>query len=147
MSADGSEVDSGDEYFDNYGRVRDVCVNPHTGSVYFCTNGPWYPGSGPNQIVEYTNLNFSPIGIEDNTQLDQFSKVSPNPMTEAMTVKFSPNFVGSTYEVISYDGKVVMNRPIITSTETLFKADLRAGNYYLRATNKAGTITKAFVVN
>ena len=146
MSADGLSITSQDEYFDNYGRLRDVCTNPYTGSVYFATNGPSYPGTGPNQIVEYRNLNYSAVGIEDNKAVDQFMKVSPNPMIERMNISFSDNFVGKTYEVISYDGKTVMSNEINSSATTITKGDLAAGNYFLRATNNLGTITKAFLV-
>jgi glucose/arabinose dehydrogenase len=146
MSVDGLSITSQDEYFDNYGRLRDVCTNPYTGSVYFATNGPSYPGTGPNQIVEYRNLNYSAVGIEDNKAVDQFVKVSPNPMIERMNISFSNNFIGKTYEVISYDGKTVMSNKINSSVTTITKGDLAAGNYFLRATNNLGTITKAFLV-
>ena len=147
MSSDGLSIDSQDEYLDNYGRLRDVCVNPYTGSVYFATNGPSYPGSGPNQLVEYRNLDYSAVGIEDNKAIDQFISVSPNPMTNRMAISFSDNFIGKTYEVISYGGKQVLTNSITSISMTLAKNDLASGNYYLRATNNDGTITKAFVVN
>ena len=146
MSGDGLSIASQDEYFDNYGRIRDVCVNPYTGAVYFATNGPSYPGSGPNAIYEYRNLNYSAVGIEDNAQPEQFINIAPNPMSSTMNVQFSENYIGSSFEVISYEGKVVLNRAINGAKTTITKNDLKAGNYYLRATNKEGTITKAFVV-
>ncbi|MFT4682353.1 MAG: glucose/arabinose dehydrogenase [Granulosicoccus sp.] len=147
MSTDGLSITSQDEYFSNYGRLRDVCVNPYTGSVYFATNGPSYPGSGPNQIVEYRNLDYSAVGIEDNKSENQFINLSPNPMNDRMNISFSDNFIGKTYEVISYDGKQVLTNTISSPSTTITKDKLAAGNYYLRATNDEGTITKAFVVN
>ena len=146
MSGDGMSITSQDEYFDDFGRIRDVCVNPYTGAVYFATHGPFYPGSGPNTIFEYRNLNYSAVGIEDNAQPEQFIKIAPNPMSSTMNVQFSENYIGSSFEVISYEGKVVMNRTINGAKTTITKNDLKAGNYYLRATNKEGTISKAFVV-
>jgi len=146
MSTDGLSIDSQNNYFTNYGRLRDVCVNPHTGSLYFGTNGPGYPGSGPNMIVEYRNLDYSPVGIAQNKAEDQFIRVSPNPMHESMTVTFSNNFMGKNLEVISYDGKVVIEKTIGSNSVTLTKNELSTGQYYLRATNNNGTITKAFVV-
>ena len=58
FNADGTEVIGEDQYFNNYGRIRDVCINPHNGAVYFATNGNFYPSSGPNRIIEYRNLDF-----------------------------------------------------------------------------------------
>lgn len=36
-------------------RIRDICVNPHTGAVYVALNGAGWPGQGPNVIKEYKN--------------------------------------------------------------------------------------------
>jgi hypothetical protein len=146
MSADGLSVDSQNDYFQNYGRIRDVCVNPYNGTVYFATNGPSYPGSGPNQIVGYRNYAYSGVGVNDIENANQFINVSPNPMVDNMKVEFSENFMGSNYEVISYTGQIVMNGQINNSALTLTNNDLAAGSYYIRATNDEGTITRAFVV-
>lgn len=146
MSADGLSVDSQDDYFQNYGRIRDVCVNPYNGAIYFATNGPSYPGSGPNQIVSYRNLAYSGVGINESNSETQFVKVTPNPMVENMQIEFSKNFIGSNYEIISYSGQIVMNDQIASTNLNLTKGDLSAGSYFIRATNNEGTITRAFVV-
>lgn len=146
MSTDGLSVTSQDDYFQNYGRIRDVCVNPYSGAVYFATNGPSYPGSGPNQIVSYRNLAYSGVGIEDAENTNQFINISPNPMIDNMRIDFSENFVGSTYEIISYAGQVAVSDKISSSTLNIGKGELAAGSYYLRATNDEGTITRAFIV-
>lgn len=146
MSADGLSVDSQDDYFQNYGRIRDVCVNPYNGAVYFATNGPGYPGSGPNQIVSYRNFAYSGVGINESNSETQFVKVTPNPMVENMRIEFSENFIGSNYEIISYAGQIVMNDQISSTNLNLTKGDLSAGSYFIRATNNEGTITRAFVV-
>lgn len=147
LSSDGLSVTSQDEYFDNYGRLRDVCINPYSGSVYFATNGPSYPSSGSCEIVEYRNLDYSAVGIEDNKAEDQFINVSPNPMTDRMNISFSKNFIGKTYEVVSYEGKRMLTNTINSTSTSLTNEKLAAGNYFLRATNDQGTITRAFVVN
>lgn len=60
FNADGTQVVNEEEYFSDYGRIRDVCVNPHNGAIYFATNGFSYPSSGPNTIIEYINVDFLP---------------------------------------------------------------------------------------
>ena len=60
FNADGTQVVSEQEYFSDYGRIRDVCVNPHNGAIYFATNGFNYPSSGPNTIIEYINVEYLP---------------------------------------------------------------------------------------
>ena len=61
LSEDGSAVISEDQYFSSFNqRVRDVCINPITGAVYMALNGGNYPGSGPNVIKEFRNLDYVP---------------------------------------------------------------------------------------
>jgi aldose sugar dehydrogenase len=61
LSEDGLEVESEDQYFSEFNqRVRDVCINPITGAIYMALNGGSYPGSGPNEIKEFRNLDYTP---------------------------------------------------------------------------------------
>ena len=62
MSEDGLSVTGETQWFASYGqRIRDVAVNPYTGAVYLAFNGPSYPGSGPNIIKEFRNLDYQPV--------------------------------------------------------------------------------------
>ena len=62
MSEDGMTVTGETQWFASYGqRIRDVAVNPTTGAVYLAFNGPSYPGSGPNIIKEFRNLDYVPV--------------------------------------------------------------------------------------
>jgi glucose/arabinose dehydrogenase len=66
LNANGTAVLSEDQYFASFNqRVRDVCVNPVTGSVYMALNGGSYPGSGPNEIKEFRNLDYVPPAAVD----------------------------------------------------------------------------------
>lgn len=145
MSADGTEIESQEEYFTNFGRLRDVCINPITGAIYIATNGPGYPGSGPNRIVEYRNLDF--VNSTSAPNLDnQFVKVFPNPMGANGQIEFSNSFIGHQYELISFDGKIVASETIDGNTVDINTKQLSAGSYYVKATNDLGTITRVFVV-
>ncbi len=145
MSADGLSVIEQNNYMNNLGRLRDICINPYDGSIYVATNGPQYPGSGPNRIVQYTNEEYV-ISNTPEVENNQFIKVFPNPMKATGTFTFSENFIGSEYEVISFNGEVVMKKTIVQTTEEISTAKLPAGMYYIKAENKEGFITKTFVV-
>ena len=145
MSEDGLSVIEQNNYMNNLGRLRDLCVNPYDGSIYVATNGPQYPGSGPNRIVQYTNEAYI-INNTSTIEKDQYIEVYPNPMKETGTFTFSENFIGNEYEVISFSGEVVMKKTIISTTEEISTAQLTAGMYYIKAENKEGLITKTFVV-
>ena len=145
MSADGLSVVEQNDYLTNLGRLRDICVNPYDGSIYVATNGPQYPGSGPNRIVQYTNEAFI-INNTSTIENNQFIKVYPNPMKATGTFSFSENFIGADYEVISFSGEVVMKKTITQTTEEISTAQLAAGMYYIKAENKEGVITRTFVV-
>ena len=79
MSADGLAVESEDQFFASFNqRVRDVAINPYTGSVYLAFNGPQYPGSGPNTIKEFrpTGTNGVMSSHDAERGLDVFPKSS-----------------------------------------------------------------------
>ncbi|MEM1320517.1 MAG: PQQ-dependent sugar dehydrogenase [Bacteroidota bacterium] len=146
---DGTEVVNEVEYFNNYGRIRDVCINPHNGAVYFATNGPSYPGSGPNRIIEYRNLDYNPItSVGGPAPADQFLKVFPNPTAAGaeMTLQVSPNFIGKQVELISFNGSIVWAKQIDGARLSIPTQQLIRGNYYIKATNEAGTITQKVVI-
>ncbi|MGK0388799.1 MAG: glucose/arabinose dehydrogenase [Maribacter sp.] len=146
LNADGSEVTSEDEYFSNYGRIRDVCVNPNTGSIYFATNGPSYPSSGPNMIVEYSNEDFTSSNEPTLNIENQFVKVSPNPITSTGKLEFSDSFIGFMYDIISYNGQVVQTGKIDNTSIEISKKTLPTGAYYIKATNDKGTITQTIIM-
>jgi len=243
LDESGTTVTSEDSYFTNFGRLRDVCINPHNGAFYIATNGGSYPGSGPNRIIEFVNedwtpadcaisntiltilcddngtptnpaddtfsfdanivgngtawtandantttgtydnvsafgpyaiadgnLNFMIVDDEDNgcvtevsvaapdacsdtmmnaiisPELEQYIQVSPNPAQQTMVFSFSENFIGSYFELISYNGQTVL-REKITATQMSYKTtELQAGLYFIKATNELGTITRTVVV-
>lgn len=147
FNADGTEVVGQEDYFDDYGRIRDVCINPHNGALFFATNGPSYPGSGPNRIIEYRNLDYI-INSTNEESTTQFIKVFPNPASQVVGcfVKFSDNFIGETMELISYNGQFVKTFKITGNQMELPIQELSKGNYYVKASNKKGTITKKIVV-
>lgn len=146
LSEDGTTVISEDEYFTNYGRIRDVCINPNTGSIYFATNGSSYPGFGPNRIIEYRNEDFTSsneniLGVEN-----QFVKVSPNPIANIGKIEFSDSFVGFNYEIISYNGQTVQSGKIESTSIEISKRTLPTGTYYIKAMNDKGTITQTIIM-
>lgn len=146
LSADGLSATSEEEYFTNYGRIRDVCINPNNGAIYFATNGSSYPGSGPNMIIEYSNEDF----VSSNEVIydinNQFIKVSPNPIRTTGTVEFSESFIGFNYDIISYNGQVVQSGKINDTSIEISKETLPAGAYYIKARNDKGTITQTIMM-
>ena len=144
FNEDGTVVTNEDQVLDNLGRIRDVAINPHTGAVYIATNGPSYPGSGPNRIIEYRNLAYTPVSVSAPNSSNQFVRVFPNPAGAELTVNCSPNFLGTVGEIINYNGQVVAQVTISSDQQKVDVKDWPAGMYFLRATNATGTITRTF---
>lgn len=145
ISDDGLSISNETRYFEDFGRLRDLCVNPNTGSIYFATNGQNYPGSSPNRIVEYFNADFV-VDVEDELNVDQYVKVYPNPATDFINVEVSESFVGKKMDVISFGtGASVKSQQISKTTEVVNINDLPAGQYYISIANDKGLITKVFV--
>ena len=146
LSPDGRRIIEEKKYFRNFGRLRDVCINPHNGAIYFATNGPEYPGMGPNRIVEYRNLDYISNSVP-NTQLEgQFIHISPNPMIESSEIEFGEKFTNEPFEVISFNGKTMEKGTVEGMKQTIDVRSYPAGTYYISATNKWGRVTKTFIV-
>lgn len=145
ISDDGLSISNEIRYFENFGRIRDLCVNPHTGAIYFATNGPNYPGSSPNRIVEYYNDDFI-VDVDNVIDENQFVKVYPNPATELLNVDVSENFIGKNIDVISFGtGASVLQQTISQPRNKLNISNLPTGQYYISISNDRGSITKVFV--
>lgn len=144
FNEDGTEVTDEDRVLENIGRIRDIAMNPYTGAIYVATNGPFYPGSGPNQIIEYRNLAYEVTSVNVPNTTDQFVKIFPNPVNEQLDLNCSDSFIGQTCEVISFSGQVVQQVTIGSTTEKIDASEWPAGMYFLRASNNKGTITRTF---
>lgn len=145
LSEDGLTMEGEEEFFDNYGRIRDICVNPHTGAIYFATNGDFYPSSGPNTIVEYFPQVIS--SSEDIPEDKSLIKVYPNPARQntSITLTADASMVNASYEVINYNGKVWANGSVNKST-TISTQGLPVGNYYIKVSNAQGVTTKKLII-
>jgi hypothetical protein len=53
--------------------------------------------------------------------------------------------VGSTLQVFGYDGKLIREVSIRSAKDSINISDLSAGNYWIKATSKLGTVTGNFV--
>jgi aldose sugar dehydrogenase len=148
FDATGNTVLSEKQYFANYGRIRDVAINPRNGAVFFATNGPSYPGAGPNRIIEYRNLAYTPSSTNTPSDAAQFIKLAPVPVAQGDRVQMlcSESFVGAHYQVFSFDGKLVTQSVITAPTMQISTENMPKANYYLTATNALGTISQKFVV-
>jgi len=63
-----------------------------------------------------------------------------------LTLQFSENFIGNTFEFIAFTGQTVSSEKITNTTMNVSTKNLAAGNYYIKATNDEGTITRKVVV-
>jgi aldose sugar dehydrogenase len=148
LSEDGqtaTSVDAEDTYFQSFNRrIRDLCVNPHNGALYVAFNGASYPGSGPNAIKQFTNLDF--VGVNNVEAKSQSIELFPNPIEDTASLVFSPSFLGSTYQVFNYTGQMVMENKVDQTQMTLNAASLPQGNYFLTCTSSQGTVSRTFVV-
>ena len=87
IAADGTVL-AEDQYFSSFNqRIRDVAVNPLTGSVYVAFNGPSYPGSGPNVIKEFRNEAFVNVSESLGPLSDFGLNIFPNPTQDAFQVE------------------------------------------------------------
>ena len=146
LNENGTAVEAENQYFTNFGRLRDICINPHTGAIYIATNGPQYPGFGPNRIVEYRNMDYIPTNTAQVEAKENLVSIYPNPTTEASQIQFDELFLGQTYEIHSFSGQLVVSSIIDRTLIPLPELNLPKGTYYVKANSAKGTVTKTFVV-
>ncbi len=149
LSEDFDTVVNEEQYFTDFGRLRDVCINPNTGAIYIATNGPGYPGSGPNRIIEYRNYDYEidepPLSIGPGGN-QQFAEVYPNPLGDRGYIVFSENLIGKRMELINFNGQVLMDREITSTQMHLHVTALPGGSYFLRVDGDEGLISKTIIV-
>jgi len=145
LNEDGTEILAEDKYFDDYGRIRDICVSPQ-GVIYFATNGPNYPGSGPNKIISYTSNVI--INTDDIKESKSHITLYPNPIktSQQMTLDSDLSLVGGSYQIIGYDGKVYLGGEVSGKKVTVSTDGLVSGQYYIRVQKATDSITQSFLV-
>ena len=135
MSADGLAVESEDQHFASFNqRVRDVAINPYTGSVYLAFNGPQYPGSGPNLIKE-----FRPTGTNsvNDWSEERGVDVFANPATEVARLNVGEAWTGRAFQVWTGAGTRVAEGTLVDNG-TLDVSDWSSGSYILTSTSAQG---------
>ncbi len=142
MNFDGSAVNIEQEYFSNFGRIRDVAINPHTGSIYFATNGMGYPGQGPNRIVEYANLDYNSIETLDRNLV----KVFPNPVSDQLQAEIDPSLIGAQYDLHEANGQVIRSGKVEQSTLVIDVSAEPAGSYFLQVRDQKGRVSKLILI-
>lgn len=145
MSEDGTEILGQEQYFAEFNqRIRDIAVNPYTGAVYVAFNGPSYPGSGPNIIKEFRNMDF--VSVTENPDVNSPSvNLYPNPVEDRLNFEFSDHFLGAGFRIYSFEGKEMGRYVVAENKVNMNIADWATGKYYLIATTPEGTITKTFI--
>ncbi|MCC6600260.1 MAG: PQQ-dependent sugar dehydrogenase [Crocinitomicaceae bacterium] len=146
LSGDGLSITGEDSYFSQFNqRIRDICLNPYTGAVYVAFNGVQYPGSGPNLIKEFRNLNFNAINKPTRSSIQEIS-IFPNPAEDRTVIQFSESFYGSNFTIHSFSGKLMTEQKVDRDAVEIDCSRWGAGNYFLTATSSLGTITKTMMV-
>lgn len=145
IAADGS-VQGESQFFSSFNeRIRDVAVNPITGSVYVAFNGPSYPGSGPNVIKEFRNDAFA-NSVGTPSTLSGL-EVFPNPSSEFIQLEV-PAGEYAVIRVYNSNGTLVAQFDEVPAGQT-WKLDVNAwasGSYVVHCQQGRRIASDAFVV-
>jgi len=147
LSPDGLTAtctDATDTYFVGLNkRLRDICVNPYTGALYVALNGTAYPGSGPNIIKEFRNMAYQAV---PNIEAEQRVSLFPNPTSEILNMKFATDQLGGVYSIYGFNGMLVKQGKINSSTMQVDAKEWSKGSYFIVVESLIGTTTKTFIV-
>ena len=144
LSEDGLSVTDDEMHFTEFNqRVRDVAVNPYTGSVYLALNGPSYTGNGPNLIKEFKPSEATGIGTwSPERGIDIF----PNPSNVNFTMNVGDNWVGQPFGVVDLSGAILFEGQLQDGMTTDI-SNWSAGTYLLNAVHSNGrTMTRVMSV-
>ena len=146
MSADGLAVESEDQFFASFNqRVRDVAINPYTGSVYLAFNGPQYPGSGPNTIKEFRPTGTN--GVMSSHDAERGLDVFPNPATDLIQFQVAPIWSNRPFQLHHANGTLARTGTLVNGM-ALDVSTLSQGTYILSTENGQGTqLTRLVVVH
>jgi len=145
LSEDGLSVESEDQYFSSFNqRIRDVAVNPYTGSVYVAFNGTSYPGSGPNIVKEFRNETFA-NHVQNGPSLLK-PMAFPNPASDQIRFQWSMNTAESNYQVHNFHGQLVKEGLAIGNELVLDCENWDAGAYFIILTNNQQSVTATFQI-
>jgi len=61
-------------------------------------------------------------------------------------MEFDDNFLGTSYQIISFTGQTVIKDYVEENKMKLDVNELASGKYYLVATSHLGTVTRTFIV-
>jgi glucose/arabinose dehydrogenase len=145
MSADGKNVVDEKLYFQNFGRIRDICVNPKNGSIYLATNGPNYPGSGPNKIIEYSAKKQATSNNDLNNS-ERWITIYPTPAKTTVNFDFGKNVQGENFQIHDLNGKSIFSDKIQGMYQKMDVSNWAKGYYILSVESQKGIVSKAFLV-
>lgn len=143
MSEDGLAVESEDQHFASFNqRVRDVAINPYTGSIYLAFNGPQYPGSGPNLIKEFRPTGTNAVSDWSGSRgLDVF----PNPANDHVTLNVGESWAGRAFQVWDVAGNLVTEGKLVNNM-SLRVSEWSSGSYILTATATHGKLLSRVLI-
>lgn len=144
LSEDGMSVTGEDQYFASFNqRIRDVAVNPYTGSVYVAFNGASYPGSGPNIVKEFRNEAYA-SSIHGPASLKAVAY--PNPCSESIRFDWQGELSGAEYTVYSFSGQAISQGIVPAASLELETSEWPSGSYFIRLDHAKGVRTTTFQV-
>ena len=145
FNEDGTEVIDEERYFDDYGRIRDICISPN-GVIYFATNGASYPGFGPNRIISYTSNLIN--NTDDINHVGLHISLYPNPVEQSqkLILELDQSLVGGDFQIISYGGKTALSGEVSEQKLSLNTEGLSSGQYYIKVQKEKRSVAQSFVV-
>ncbi|NNE15972.1 MAG: T9SS type A sorting domain-containing protein [Saprospiraceae bacterium] len=146
--SNNNQVENVEHHFNELGRIRDVCANPYTGSIYLVTNGFRRSETTFNSIIEYYNPDYEITTSQIKYETNQYLDFSPNPVlnSENISIRCSEDFINATIDIFNLNGKKVYSKKIENTNFYILPNNVGSGTFVIRAANNNGTITKKIII-
>ena len=141
LSNDGLQILDQIIHLDFLGRVRDLCYNPENGAIYIIDNGNRYPGTTPNAILEYKNLNF--VSNQERVEKEMAFKYMPGP--GHLEISQAQNSYQQ-FIIYNFAGQQIDTGSIERTIEWIDVKGLKPGAYIFKAHGASGkSFSRKFV--
>ncbi len=135
LNSQGDAIDSEEVFFNNdYGRLRDVCVDPQ-GNIYIATSNRDGRGNGGFPVVEDDRIiKISNVAVGLQEIGDQAFSVYPNPASETLNIELPNTIVKGSVSILDISGRVLPGSKTFGVQHGAFSLDissLSSGTYLI----------------
>lgn len=122
-------------YYNMHVWLSDITMIDNNGNILDIN-----PGQDSSQVE------FEPTGIAELQSANYELQMNPNPASSEVTVSMSKNLLGGEIKLMNIEGRILFEKPILTTNEKFQTTNLANGIYLMKVKTEKGILTKRLVI-